>query len=91
MKLVIKKSIRIEILRPEVKAILQSLVDLKLIVIKEIIMEESIAGYNIDGTPITSSELGKLLDVEEKKIDKGEFITVQEMRKETKKWSQAIK
>jgi hypothetical protein len=48
--------------------------------------EEVPMSYEVDGTPIYGSELGPLLDKEVEAARNGEYITVEELAKRSKKW-----
>ena len=53
--------------------------------------EESIVGYDIDGTPRTSSELVEMLDKQVESGLKGQYTTLENLRKESDQWLASIK
>lgn len=48
--------------------------------------EASIVSYDVDGTPRTAKELTKLLDKEVEAGRRGEYITLEELRKKSDSW-----
>jgi hypothetical protein len=52
---------------------------------------DQIAGYDIDGTPRTTSELTAILEAQVAAGLKGEYITVEDLRKQSNQWLGAIK
>ncbi|MEL7119825.1 MAG: hypothetical protein AAFO07_10300 [Bacteroidota bacterium] len=50
-----------------------------------------IVSYDIDGTPRTAMELTALLDEEVEAAKKGEYVTLQDFKKQSSTWGQSTK
>ena len=48
--------------------------------------QPEIAGYNIDGTPITPNALKKRVKAASKRVKAGDFITQEDVEKEIENW-----
>ncbi|PTM13830.1 MAG: hypothetical protein DA408_05065 [Bacteroidetes bacterium] len=48
--------------------------------------EDPIVGYEIDGTPITVSTLEQQADEAVAQVERGEYITLEELAKESEEW-----
>lgn len=48
--------------------------------------EDPIVGYEIDGTPLTLSTLEKQADEAVAQVERGEYITLEELEKESEQW-----
>lgn len=46
----------------------------------------TVAGYNINGTPITQQELSKRVVAASKRVKAGDYITHEEIAKEVENW-----
>jgi hypothetical protein len=51
-----------------------------------ILDEEMIVGYTIDGKPLTKQQYNERLLAAEKQIESGDYITQEDLEKETKNW-----
>jgi hypothetical protein len=56
--------------------------------IKELLKQKNnpIVGFEIDGNPITRKQLIKRIEEAETRIDNGEYITQQDLEKESENW-----
>lgn len=56
--------------------------------VKELLNQKSnpVVGYGINGAPITRKQLIKRISEAEERIDKGEYITQEELEKESQNW-----
>ena len=52
---------------------------------------DPIVSYDIDGTPRTASELQAILDAQLDAAKRGEYLTLEELRKQSDEWLTAIK
>ena len=48
--------------------------------------EDPVVGYEIDGTPITISTLERQADEAVAQVERGEYITLEELEKESEEW-----
>jgi len=48
--------------------------------------EDPIVGYEIDGTPVTLSTLEQQADEAIAQVERGEYITLKELKKESELW-----
>jgi hypothetical protein len=48
--------------------------------------ENTIIAYTTEGKPLTAAEYRKELDLSEKEIENGEFISQEDLEKEIEKW-----
>lgn len=53
--------------------------------------EDPVVSYDIDGTPRTSSELTVMLDEQVESGLRGEYTTIENLRKESDQWLTSIK
>lgn len=54
--------------------------------ISNILDEEMIVGYTIDGKPLTKQQYNERLLAAEKQIESGDYITQEDLEKETENW-----
>ena len=56
--------------------------------IKELLRKKNnpVVGYEITGAPITRKQLIKRIEEAEKRIDNGEYVTQEDMEKESENW-----
>jgi hypothetical protein len=56
--------------------------------IKQLLKQKNnpVVGYEINGNPITRKQLIKRIEEAEKRIDSGEFITQEDLEKESESW-----
>lgn len=56
--------------------------------IKELLKQKNnpVVGYEISGDPITRRQLVKRIEEAEKRIDNGEYITQEDLEKESENW-----
>ena len=54
--------------------------------INKILDKEMIIGYTVDGTPLTRESYNKRLQIAEAQILSGEFLTQEDLEKESKDW-----
>jgi len=56
--------------------------------IKQLLKKKNnpIVGYEIDGAPITRKQLIKKIDEAENRIDNGEYISQEDLEKESENW-----
>jgi len=52
---------------------------------------DPIIGYDADGTPLRASEMKKLYEQDMKDMENGDFVTLEELRKESVEWMNAMK
>ncbi len=52
---------------------------------------DPVIGYDTDGTPLRASEMKKLYEQDMKDMENGDFITLEELRKESAEWMNATK
>lgn len=55
------------------------------------VQKDPIIGYDVDGTPLHASIAKKQYEKDLKGVEKGEFITAKELRKQSKKWLKTTK
>ena len=48
--------------------------------------DDPILGYEVDGTPVTASAFLKQADEAMEAVERGEYITAEELEKESAKW-----
>lgn len=48
--------------------------------------QEDVVGYEVDGTPIMKAQHIKSIKEAEDQIDRGEFITLEDLEKESENW-----
>ncbi len=63
--------------------------DIRLIVkIKELLMRKNdpVVGYEITGAPITRKQLIKRIEEAEQRIDNGEYVTQEDLERESENW-----
>lgn len=53
--------------------------------------KEAIISYDIDGTPLTATELEAILDKEVEAGRRGEYTTLEELRKESDEWLESTR
>ncbi|MEM6261364.1 MAG: hypothetical protein AAGI38_02570 [Bacteroidota bacterium] len=53
--------------------------------------EQAIVSYDIDGTPRTAEELSKILNERVKAAERGEYITLEELREKSNAWLKRTK
>lgn len=53
--------------------------------------KDPIVSYDIDGTPRTASELTAILDEEVEAARRGDFMTIEEFRKQSAQWGQSTR
>ena len=53
--------------------------------------EDPILSYDLDGTPRKASELTAILDAEVEAARKGDYITIEDFKKESATWGQHTK
>ena len=54
--------------------------------ISNILDEEMIVGYTTDGKPLTFQQYNERLLIAEKQIESGDYISQEELEKETESW-----
>jgi hypothetical protein len=56
--------------------------------IKQLLKQKNnpVVGYEINGNPITRKQLIKRIEEAEKRIDNGEFVTQEDLEKESENW-----
>lgn len=63
--------------------------DIRLIVqIRELLMRKNdpVVGYEITGAPITRKQLIKRIEEAEQRIDNGEYVTQEDLERESENW-----
>jgi hypothetical protein len=56
--------------------------------IKQLLKQQNnpVVGYEINGDPITRKQLIKRIEESEKRIDNGEYVTQEDLEKESENW-----
>ncbi|HYF67528.1 MAG TPA: hypothetical protein VD884_05295 [Ohtaekwangia sp.] len=56
--------------------------------IKQLLKEKNnpVVGYEINGNPITRTQLIKRIEEAETRVDNGEYVTQQDLEKESENW-----
>jgi hypothetical protein len=54
--------------------------------IDDLIEQERIVGYTIDGQPMTKAKYNQRIEIAEKQLQKGETISQEDLEKESKNW-----
>ncbi len=54
--------------------------------ISNILDEEMVVGYTSDGKPLTTQQYNQRLLIAEKQIESGDYISQEELEKETENW-----